>query len=246
TYSHTQQISAMWAGLNTKTPVVNGYSGSAPPEMPGTMTETLPFSGIMQWLQSFKRPPKGRFCLIAATDDPLTAVHQVETGIPIESIGSTTQYFSRDRHYTAFVIPLPIQMPRQAYAHGIRAADQPSTLTSEQSITLPVFVRNTSPMTWVQTAAQPIHLSYRWFTASGAVDKGDGLRTELPTVVAPGAAIALNASIKAPSQPGTYTLRLSLVHETVTWFMDQGAKSLDLPITVIPSSGGQSNGKPKT
>ncbi|MCU0551238.1 MAG: hypothetical protein MUC48_17975 [Leptolyngbya sp. Prado105] len=241
----TQQLAAMWAGLNSRTPVVNGYSGAQPPKMPGIVTETLSFSQIMQWFQSVKATPTGRFCLIAATDDPATKTQQIEMGISLSSLGSKTQYFSRDRNYTAFVISLPAALPRQAYSQGIRVANPPPTLTTDQVLTLPVFVRNTSPMTWVQSTQTPIRFSYRWMGANKVPDKGDGLRTELPTVIAPESAIAVNAAIKAPPRPGEYILRLSLVHENVAWFMDQGAKSLDFPVNVISPPEGTSNGKPK-
>ena len=244
TLAVTQQILAMWAGLKTGVPVVNGYSGSQPPTMPGSVTVTLAFSDVMQWLQSAKHPPTGRFCLIAATDDPITSKRQLEAGISLDSLGSSTQYFSHDGHYTAFVVSLPPTTPLSTYAHGIRAAEQPTAMTAGQSIMLPVFVRNISQVTWLQTTKTPIKFSYRWVSAAGIADAGDGVRTDLPTV-APGKAIALNATIKAPERPGQYLLRLSLVHDGVAWFMDQGAKSLDLPITVSRSSGGKLNGKPK-
>ncbi|HUS16981.1 MAG TPA: S-layer homology domain-containing protein, partial [Chloroflexia bacterium] len=77
------------------------------------------------------------------------------------------------------------------------------------------------------------HLGYRWYTLTGQPVGGfQDLRTHLPSDVAYGASVTLQAQVGAPSAPGTYELRWDMVHELRTWFADAGSTPLSTRVTV--------------
>jgi hypothetical protein len=98
-----------------------------------------------------------------------------------------------------------------------------------------VTLRNTGDQAW---PASIVNLSYHWYRVEAdgqrrQVDAWDGLRTPLPHDIAPGQTLtADDVCVLAPSEPGSYVLQLTLVHENVTWFESKGAKTVEVPVTV--------------
>jgi hypothetical protein len=86
-------------------------------------------------------------------------------------------------------------------------------------ITLPVSVTNGGTTTWQPGA---FNVSYHLYTQSGAVLVWDGLRTALPSSIAPGQAATLDLIVRMPANAGSYLLRVDLVQEGVSWFSSQG------------------------
>ncbi|MEK6620107.1 MAG: N-acetylmuramoyl-L-alanine amidase, partial [Chloroflexota bacterium] len=79
------------------------------------------------------------------------------------------------------------------------AAYQPAVSTLAQSgglTAVPFTVTNTSNFTWSPGGSNPIALSYHWSSASGQTVTWEGLRTQLPSDVAPGAAVQLQARVQ--------------------------------------------------
>lgn len=66
----------------------------------------------------------------------------------------------------------------------------------------------------------------------GKVIEFGGARTPLPHVVNPKEAVKLEATVKAPSRPGDFILRLTMMREGDGSFEDNGGRPLDLPVTV--------------
>jgi hypothetical protein len=81
--------------------------------------------------------------------------------------------------------------------------------------TVPVTLQNNGSATWQPGA---FNLSYHLYAAGGNVYVWDGLRTALPTAVAPGASVTVNAIVKVPTVAGAYTVGFDLVQEGVSWF----------------------------
>lgn len=77
-------------------------------------------------------------------------------------------------------------------------------------------------------------MSYRWLDHTGAVLPIEGKRTLLlpREAVAPGESDDTKLEVVAPPNKGIYTLRVSMVHEGITWFDQGGGKPLDLPVKV--------------
>lgn len=117
-------------------------------------------------------------------------------------------------------------------AHGV-----PATLAANTVISAQVRVRNDGSKTWLKTGANPVRLGYHWLNGQGqpvSVPAGD-FRSELPANIEPGKDAALTVKIGVPAQPGSYTLRLDMVEEGVTWFRDQGSTPLSLGVDVKPA-----------
>lgn len=101
-----------------------------------------------------------------------------------------------------------------------------------QTATAAVTITNISTQDWPAGGASPVHLSYHWIDRSGKVAVFEGERTVLPKDLNAGGSVKVQATIKAPDQPGDYVLRMTMVQESVNWFDDRGAKALNLPVTI--------------
>ena len=60
----------------------------------------------------------------------------------------------------------------------------------------------------------------------------EGPRSLLPRMV-PGAFETITLPVRAPDEPGDYTLEIDLVYEQVAWFRGRGVEPLRLPVTVV-------------
>jgi len=98
------------------------------------------------------------------------------------------------------------------------APPQQHTAPRDQTATVPVTITNSGSLTWSETQ---FFLAYHLYR-NGVLYVWDGLRTALPGPVAPGQSVTVNASVKLPLTPGTYSAQFDLVHEGVTWFSGRG------------------------
>jgi len=79
-------------------------------------------------------------------------------------------------------------------------------------------VENAGDATWgVDIAA-----SYHWLDERGNAIVWDGLRTPLPSPIAPGENASLEIAVRAPIPPGNYGFALDLVAEHRAWFGELG------------------------
>jgi hypothetical protein len=97
--------------------------------------------------------------------------------------------------------------------------DEPRRLRAAEQRTFDVRVENRSATTWSwgERGEPEVRLSYQWLDGDGNVVEY-GLRTALPTDLAPGESQVVPLHVLTPSTPGRYRLRLDLVHEHVAWF----------------------------
>jgi hypothetical protein len=165
-----------------------------------------------------------------------------------------------NRRQALYVVALALVAlsPRLAQATHYGATYSPAAippLLAGQTHTVAVTVKNTgsgpNALTWTPTGANPVRLSYHWYQAGtqpttagpnfGAV-VWNGERTTLPGQVRPGQSVTLQATLKAPSTPGSYTLKWDLVHEGVTWFSQKNVPTKDQAVTVNPGFGGPAPG----
>ncbi len=116
----------------------------------------------------------------------------------------------------------------------------PSTLAPGERISLPVGVRNDSDVTWREQGAVGVRLSSRWrrglpgADASGAPGPRvgrEGRRSPVPEL-APEGFETVMLDVRAPNEPGDYTLEIDLVYQLVAWFSDRGVEPLRLGMTV--------------
>jgi hypothetical protein len=204
------QLTAMWAGIKANVPVVNGYSGNTPPEY-GDNSKSLSTVQVVHWLEPASRKTPKKLCTISpkslANQDSLISAYTVQ-----KTPKSSNSFVS----YT-LEIPLP-----KVFSQTIKFFEIPKIIESTSAIKLPILVKNTSNFVWSPKGDNPTNFSYRWIDTNDnlAIFPGDGERTQLPSELTPGEAVALNAVIRTPNLPGKYKLILTMVQEKVVWFND--------------------------
>ena len=106
---------------------------------------------------------------------------------------------------------------------------------------MPVGVTNESRVAWRRQGYVGVNLASRWRQGiAGPEEDGsepgprvgpEGRRSLLPEL-APGAFETVMLRVRAPDEPGDYTLEIDLVYEYVAWFEQRGVAPLRLPIRV--------------
>src|SRR5262249_22327102 len=91
------------------------------------------------------------------------------------------------------------------------------------------------------------HVSYHWLwlipreaaaRSRWDVPYQDGIRTDLPAPVAPGARVPVAGRILPPSVPGLYWLQWDMVEEGVSWFSQTSPRQGRQLVIVLPSLAG--------
>ncbi|MBE9035241.1 hypothetical protein [aff. Roholtiella sp. LEGE 12411] len=216
-------LSAMWAGIKANVPVVNGYSGNSPPNYSG-VSKSMNTAQVINWLGEDSR---GKLCIISQQSlkekDKLIKMYSVK-----EDINSSQNLIS-------YEIQLPIQ---KVFSQKIEAYAVPKTLSKDELLKIPLIITNTSNFLWSTIGKHPTNFSYRWLDPTGklVMFDEDGKRTALPFDLSPGESVVINALIKTPTNPGKYSLVLTMVQESVAWFIDKEAKSLQIDVTITSNS----------
>jgi hypothetical protein len=120
--------------------------------------------------------------------------------------------------------------PDQAYRVEWMEAHIPAEVAAGVRIAVPVDVRNSGNRVW--PAAQ-VFVSYHWFRDDRLI-VWDGERTVLPRDLRAGSRATLAVHVATPLEPGSYVLKLTLVHELVTWFEHRGATMFSQAVAVRP------------
>jgi protein O-mannosyl-transferase len=108
------------------------------------------------------------------------------------------------------------------------------SLSADEHLTLHLNALNTGEAIWLARAEDQkgaVRLGWRWFKGEQEVPNTQG-REQLGYDVFPKQWYEFQARISPPVEAGEYTLELGLVSEFLTWFIDQGSRSLRIPITV--------------
>lgn len=121
-------------------------------------------------------------------------------------------------------IPITVLPPLLAWE--LRAADWPWTLPVGREEQIHLRIRNTGAATLSPRTAD--RLSYRWRGPDGALLAEEGLRSELPADLPPGASTSVPLRVAGPTTPGPHTLEVGLVREHVRW---AAAPTTGLPIS---------------
>lgn len=127
-----------------------------------------------------------------------------------------------------------------SFQQRMTALDAPPAVVAGSRFVVPIEVVNESGESWPSSSDSrwPVNLSYHWLPEQDGELVIDGERTSLPRRLDAGESAVVEAAIEAPSLPGAYTLRLSMVQEGVAWFDEKGATPLDLAVEVEPGSPG--------
>ena len=120
---------------------------------------------------------------------------------------------------------LRIELTRPRLAWRLVAADPPSWGWTGSDIELPVVLENTGADPWEPSRGD--RLAYHWLGPDGAMLEFEGLRSELPGVVAPGARVELLARVRLPREPGPHRLEFEMLREQQRWYGDAQVATTD-------------------
>lgn len=97
-----------------------------------------------------------------------------------------------------------------------------------------VEIRNHSREQLSTVGSTPVLLSYQWLhPETGAITVANGERSALTRAIAPGQVHHQSMVVVAPVEPGEYSVRVTLVQESVMWLSDLAKPVfVDLPVTV--------------
>ena len=134
-------------------------------------------------------------------------------------------------------VPAPIgtsPASRVASAYDVRYADYdgPVQVDTGAEFRVTVDVENIGWNEWRSDGVQPVHVSYHWLSLSDEMVEFDGLRSDLPGPIGPGATGRASVTVRAPATRGAYRLTIDLVREGVTWFSEAGAPGHTVRIEV--------------
>lgn len=98
-----------------------------------------------------------------------------------------------------------------------------------------VTVENAGSAVWRPLAGhRGVKASYHWLDPLGNALLWDGIRSELPHEVPPGARVQLELTVRAAMPPGRYRLAFDLVDELKRWFAEVGSFMPSLEVEVLP------------
>lgn len=142
-------------------------------------------------------------------------------------------------------LPADPALPRRAYRARISLDPQqlPTTSATPGTVqTLPLRIRNTSPLCWPIHPGSPARfgVSLHIHGDDGRLLTWDTRRQALMTprpdhlgFIEPGDEVACTLRWFAPEQPGRYRLELDIVHEGVCWFSRRGVSFPGFGIEVV-------------
>jgi hypothetical protein len=122
--------------------------------------------------------------------------------------------------------------PLQHVSQDITSSTDHLALAVNQSVKVPVTIKNPSSDTWFSDGKFPVVASFKWFNG-GQILPIEGARTALGKAkMTPNDSVSQDVTVVAPGTPGNYELQITLVEEGVVWFNLAGAKPLSIPTTV--------------
>jgi hypothetical protein len=122
-----------------------------------------------------------------------------------------------DRREALRMLPVPVD---KAGALRLWILSVPSTCRCGKVVEAIVEVFNGGTGLWHSAPPNPLFLSYHWLTEAGDPCIFDGWRSEIRPPLQRFSAERFRMHVLAPVAAGVYTLRITLVQESVCWFDD--------------------------
>lgn len=126
---------------------------------------------------------------------------------------------------------LAINAPLNKFSQEITMPEPLMAVKVKKMRKVNITVKNVGTEPWSSVGDMPVNLSYHWIDSKLRKDSS-GIRTPLPNKLNPGESITLSAELQGPAIPGQYTLRWTMVQETVRWFDEAGANYLEMSTKV--------------
>ena len=107
----------------------------------------------------------------------------------------------------------------------IQVMGTPTEISCNEVVIIEMIVTNTGFEHWRTGGQRPLRACYHWLDSNRGMYWYEGLRSALPTDIAPGGSVKVSATIAAPKIAGSFILCLTLVQENGLWFDDYGCSS---------------------
>jgi hypothetical protein len=108
----------------------------------------------------------------------------------------------------------PITLPIELV---LDVLEMPLTASKGFHFSARVRLTNNSRVSLKSQVPNPVHLSYHCYSETRQIVAFDGMRTRIPTVRV-SSAEEIEMQLAAPSLPGRYLFKITLVQEWVAWF----------------------------
>jgi hypothetical protein len=109
-----------------------------------------------------------------------------------------------------------------AYRASFTPVDTVTTMAPNAQRVVTLKVRNDGTKAWPKAGANPVHVGCLWYRGAELVPVAADIRTALPADMGSGQDASFGVQVMAPPFADTYTLRIDLVDEGITWFADAG------------------------
>jgi hypothetical protein len=121
------------------------------------------------------------------------------------------------------------KLPNDVATVGIQVKGAQRKMKVNEQIVLPISISNNGVAS-IPSGGKPdgsliVLATYHWLRPNGPVVVWDGVRTKLPGDIGKGKSIDVPLTLKAPEEPGKYTLVIDLVQEGALWFADTGSQT---------------------
>lgn len=113
---------------------------------------------------------------------------------------------------------------------------QTLTLTVNETRRVPITVTNHGALVWNSQRQPPINLGARWIQAESGLQLAEP-RWPFDPPILPGQTISQEVPLRAPSEPGEYTLVWDVVQEQITWFGEKSNVFATSQVKVQPGNG---------
>jgi hypothetical protein len=108
-------------------------------------------------------------------------------------------------------------------------------MAPNELISIEIVLTNKSSEVWQANGSRPVQIGNRFFRSNKTALGIEGVRTKLPRNIGPGESLKFFANVCAPSEAGSYMLRICVVQEFVAWFDQYDTGYCDIGITVKSS-----------
>lgn len=137
----------------------------------------------------------------------------------------------RDAMNNDYQVVLPPIQPH--YRVAWLEVNAPGRMQRGAVVQFSITVRNAGQSTWANSGPREVRLGYHWIDSEGNATEGQ--RTDLPRTVAPGETVTLpKVIVRAPFEPGHFTLELDFVEGESGWFGAQGSSTWRQVVQVGP------------
>ena len=143
-----------------------------------------------------------------------------------------------DVRWLSEVDPTPIEATevtvRASHAFSFIEVDTPRLMVAGTEHSARVVVRNDGARSW--PADGSVSVAVHWWSRSGGLEVWEGRRNPVTRAVAPGDAIELEATVRAPEAAGVHRLQWDMVDEGTAWFSERDASvEPEVVVVVLPA-----------